>query len=64
MTSDKLYKKAKALIKGCMKFYNEREMLHLEMDASGVAFVGGLLKVRESKICLCNEAPKIQHFVL
>ena len=54
-----LYDKAKKIIKKdtCMKFYDESRPLYLETDASGVGLGDGLLQVRESMICGCDEIP-------
>ena len=53
-----LYNKAKALIRKdtCMKFYNERELLYVETDASGVFLGAWLLQVREGMKYPCDEA--------
>ena len=49
-TYQELYKKARALINACMKFYNERDPLYLETDVSGVSLGEGLLQVRKGMI--------------
>ena len=44
-----LYEEAKAIIKDgeCMRFYNEKEPLNLETDASDVELGAGLTQVRD-----------------
>ena len=46
---DRLYNKTKTIIRkdAYMNFYNEKEMLFLETDTSGVGLGGRLLQVRE-----------------
>ena len=41
----------------CMKFYNERELLQLETDVSGIGLGSGLLQVREGVNCPSDETP-------
>ena len=44
-----LYERARALIKKdtCMKFFDEKKLLYIEIDASGVGLRSGLLQVRK-----------------
>ena len=37
--------------------YHRRQLLYLEIDASGVGLVTGLLEVRDHMNCAQNEAP-------
>ena len=54
-----LYEKARTIIKNdaYMKFYNEKELLYLETDASGVGLGAGVLQARHSLQLSQYEAP-------
>ena len=51
--------KVRALIRkdACMKFYNERQLLDLEIDVSDDGLGQGLLQLREGINCPHDEAP-------
>ena len=57
--NDELYNKAKALIRkdAWMTFYNKREPLYLEIDASSVGLEAGHMQIREGINCPHGEAP-------
>ena len=53
MEATKNYDKANALIEDTyMKFFNEKRLLYLETDASGVGLGTRLLQIRDEMYCL------------
>ena len=54
----KLFDKSKLIIKedACVTFYNEMELLYLEINASRVEFRANLLQTREGMSCPRDEA--------
>ena len=56
---DELYNKVKVIIKkhGCMKFYNEKESLYLDSNASGVGLGAELLQVKNWMKCPHHKTP-------
>ena len=58
-TYQKIFNIAKSIIKEdeCIKFYDDTQLLYIEMDASGVGLGATFLQMRSNTSCPMDEAP-------